>query len=435
MSFDSGRFFPISDDVSSSSSKLKRGDLSQDSLISLAKRITEKCCNHSSRKGSLYTGGLGPHVYLRLKLAQRIPANDTDYNSSQERKALLVKAKHAADYALQQSASSSFRVSLLEGKWVGAKCLLAAIEHQLGNPKKAQNHAQEVVERLEQECSSLILPSGECEILYGRAGALQAIFFLRSELQDSSLGQAFCIATAKHILRQGLHEAQRQQHISGGSLPLLWRWHEKIYLGAAHGIVGILQTLLYLQAVEWQAVEQDFPNILQTITKTIEYLSQNCCLESGNLKSSVSNTADRLVHWCHGAPGLCLLLIQCSRVFPSKKTAFLDQGQNIAENVIWPRGLLKKGLGLCHGISGNALVLLRCAVISEDLGGSAAYRYNRAMHYVKFAIDRWEELEPVPDRPYSLFEGLGGVVCLLLACGSAASSSELSASKFPLYEH
>jgi lantibiotic modifying enzyme len=303
---------------------------------------------------------------------------------------------------------------------------LAAIEYQLGEPKKAQGHAQEVVQRLSRECSSTSFPPGDCEVLYGRAGALQAIFYLRTELQDLSLGQDFCIATAKHILRQGLREAQQQQDAGGGSLPLLWRWHEKVYLGAAHGIVGILQTLLYLQTEEWQAIEREIPNIKRTIESTIDALTRYCCLESGNMKSSLLNTTDQLVHWCHGAPGLCLLLIQASRVFSKKE--YLDQAQEITENVIWPRGLLKKGLGLFHGISGNAFIFLRYSQSAED----GKVWHDRANRYAKFAIDHWEELEPVPDRPYSLFEGLGGFVCLLLEC-SAGSSSERT--RFPLYEY
>ena len=35
---------------------------------------------------------------------------------------------------------------------------------------------------------------------------------------------------------------------------------------------------------------------------------------SGNFKSSYSNDRDRLVHWCHGAPGIITLLIRACKV-------------------------------------------------------------------------------------------------------------------------
>lgn len=31
--------------------------------------------------------------------------------------------------------------------------------------------------------------------------------------------------------------------------PLLWQWHDKIYLGAAHGVAGILYLLLQVSII------------------------------------------------------------------------------------------------------------------------------------------------------------------------------------------
>ena len=61
------------------------------------------------------------------------------------------EARKAAEYALEKASSSSFWVSLLEGKWVGAKCMLAAMEHQLGDSSKGQDHAHQVVDKLAHE--------------------------------------------------------------------------------------------------------------------------------------------------------------------------------------------------------------------------------------------------------------------------------------------
>lgn len=78
----------------------------------------------------------------------------------------------------------------------------------------------------------------------------------------------------------------------------------------------------------------------------------------GHYPSSMGPREGRepLVHWCHGAPGICLMLCKAYQVLgdASLLEAALRAGQ-----AIWQRGLLKKGPGACHGISGNAFALLR----------------------------------------------------------------------------
>jgi hypothetical protein len=51
---------------------------------------------------------------------------------------------------------------------------------------------------------------------------------------------------------------------------------------------------------------------------------------------------------------------------------------------------------------------------------------------VNFALDNFAELQSTPDHPYSLYEGMTGLACLLLAIieGEAESPN----TKFPLYE-
>ena len=146
--------------------------------------------------------------------------------------------------------------------------------------------------------------------------------------------------------------------------------------------------------------------------------------------SSVNNNkSDRLVHWCHGAPGLVLLLILAARFF--RNPVYLDQAKDITRLVIWPRGLLKKGVGLCHGISGNGMVLLR---LSQECEGNERITWRRrALQYAKFAMDNFEDLGSIPDRPYSLFEGCSGFVCFLMDCSSQIQGSVNT--RFPLYEN
>ena len=59
--------------------------------------------------------------------------------------------------------------------------------------------------------------------------------------------------------------------------------------------------------------------------------------------------SSRLVHWCHGAPGVIHLFLKAFWTFG--EMPYLDAARKCAE-AIWQRGLLKKGYGLCHGIAG-----------------------------------------------------------------------------------
>ena len=38
---------------------------------------------------------------------------------------------------------------------------------------------------------------------------------------------------------------------------------------------------------------------------------------------------------------------------------------------------------------------------------------NWAHHFANFAVENLNTLGSIPDRPYSLYEGVGGLICLL----------------------
>ncbi|KAK6132712.1 hypothetical protein DH2020_033517 [Rehmannia glutinosa] len=145
---------------------------------------------------------------------------------------------------------------------------------------------------------------------------------------------------------------------------------------------------------------------------------------SGNYPSSEGSETDRLVHWCHGAPGVALTLVKAAKVFESDEflQAAIDAGE-----VVWNRGLLKR-VGICHGISGNAYVFLSL----YQLTGKPEFLY-RAKAFACFLHDRAQNLisEGVMhggDRPYSLFEGIGGMAYLFL------DMTEPSQARFPAFE-
>ena len=106
---------------------------------------------------------------------------------------------------------------------------------------------------------------------------------------------------------------------------------------------------------------------------------------------------------------------------------FIEWVEALGETV-FTRGLLRKGLGLCHGIGGNGLSLLCC------FSSTKSPRWlRRALLFALEGIRRHQQLLRTPDRPFSLFEGTAGFAVFLRDCAealratSAASAAAVAA--------
>ncbi|KAK5844571.1 hypothetical protein PVK06_000711 [Gossypium arboreum] len=246
------------------------------------------------------------------------------------------------------------------------------------------------------------------ELLYGRAGFLWACSFLNKHIGKDTISTAHIRAVVDEIIESGKRLAGK------GRCPLMYEWHGKKYWGAAHGLAGIMHVLMDTELK---------PDEVEYVKGTLRCMIKNR-FPSGNYPSSEGSESDRLVHWCHGAPGITLTLAKAAEVFGDKEflQAALDAGE-----VVWKRGLLKR-VGICHGISGNAYVFLSL----YRLTGNVEYLY-RAKAFASFLSDRAEKLISQGkmhggDRPYSLFEGIGGMAHLFLDMVKASEA------RFPAYE-
>lgn len=76
--------------------------------------------------------------------------------------------------------------------------------------------------------------------------------------------------------------------------------------------------------------------------------------------------------------------------------------------LIWEKGLLYKGFGLCHGISGNGIVFLYLYNLTNDKKW-----YIMALKYALFSIKYFKKFYNIPDRPDSLYEGYAGLIVFL----------------------
>lgn len=59
----------------------------------------------------------------------------------------------------------------------------------------------------------------------------------------------------------------------------------------------------------------DQETLTEMVKPSVDYVRHRR-FRSGNYPSSLSNETDRLVHWCHGAPGVIHMLMQAYKVSP-----------------------------------------------------------------------------------------------------------------------
>lgn len=335
---------------------------------------------------SLYTGALGT-AYLLFK-AYQVTKDGNDLNLCSE----IVKACDSA------SADSS-KVTFICGR-AGVCALGAVIAKHTGDERLLDYYLRQFKE--------IVIPrDSPNELLYGRAGYLWACSFLNKHIGNNTIPTTHMRLVVDEVVKSGRQLGRK------GRCPLMYEWHGKKYWGAAHGLAGIMHVLMDMELK---------PDEAEDVKGTLRYMIKNR-FPSGNYPSSEGSENDRLVHWCHGAPGVTLTLVKAAEVFGEE---FLQAAVDAGE-VVWKRGLLKK-VGMCHGISGNTYVFLSL----YRLTGNEEYLY-RAKAFACFLLDRAQNLISEGkmhggDRPYSLFEGLGGMAytCLDMVDPQMA--------KFPGYE-
>mmetsp|Transcript_2972 Transcript_2972/g.4336 ORF Transcript_2972/g.4336 Transcript_2972/m.4336 type:complete len:461 (-) Transcript_2972:528-1910(-) len=455
------RFFDLPDiDIDASSDEVNRG---KEFYISHLVDLSQECWDYyekqvvgsTSKQASLYIGSLGPCVFLRYRLAtspsfplltvyhKQSMNGGTNAIIKDSRIQMLQDAMIHVDCILQkrlQDNQITHRITLLEGELVGALTMKIVI----GNAIVALEGDEDgtLIGEIEAAMTNLllfgrkyilseVLAPSECEVLYGRCGYLKAIKFIQTEIGDPKFGRDIASEIINEVWKEGRQDVDPCAIRT--PLPLMWSWRSTIYLGACHGVTGILHTLLDFQDV---LISID-RNAMKLIRETAALLRENMCTESGNLSSSIKSSgsakkSDTLVQWCHGAPGHLLLLTQMAT--KTQNQTYLEVAKDLAASVIQPRGLLRKGVGLCHGVSGNSFCFLSLANAIREIQGdghTSSKWINTACGYANFAVDHFDELKPIPDRPFSLYEGMAGLSCLLLAL---VEGGEGPSSKFPLYE-
>ncbi|KAL5736268.1 hypothetical protein ACOSQ2_031056 [Xanthoceras sorbifolium] len=365
-------------------------DTLENSALSLQQTVVDETWGLSGKRVkdySLYAGALGT-AYLVFKTYQ-LTQNENHLKLCSD----IVKACDSAS-------TDSGLVTFICGR--AGVCALGAVLARHSGDERLLNHYLTQFKEIK-------LPSDlPNELLYGRVGFLWACTFLNKHIGKDTISTSRMRAVVDEIIKAGRRLSNK------GRCPLMYEWHGKKYWGAAHGLAGIMHVLMDMELK---------PDEVEDVKGTLRYMIKNR-FPSGNYPSSEGSESDRLVHWCHGAPGVTLTLVKAAQVFGDEE--FLQAAVDAGE-VVWKRGLLKR-VGICHGISGNTYVFLAL----YRLTGKAEYLY-RAKAFACFLLDRAQKLISEGkmhggDHPYSLFEGIGGMAYLFL------DMIEPREARFPAYE-
>lgn len=353
--------------------------------------------------GGLYTGYLGIawacFTVLR-KSGVEISPDAQQFLLAQSHDLIAAALAHA-ESVTKQSNNKEDRLSMLLGE-SGVWMTAAMLYHFSLDTKARDRYMKKYADLAPEFKTSQLFPQGSDEFFIGRAGYLAGIAVLRSWTGQSVLPDKDIFDICHAIVESG--KQYSRNHYS--PCPLMYAYYHTEYLGAGHGLAGILFALMlfpdYLKAN---------PDSEQLVRSALAYMLQITPVDTGNLPSAMDEvsgqhrrpSSDILVHWCHGATGAVLVYARAFVLW--KDPRYLLACRQCAD-VIWKRGLLKKGPGICHGVAGSAYAFL----VLYRLTGEVFYLHRASMFAEFMQSDTFKHARR-PDCPYSLFEGLAGTAC------------------------
>ncbi|XP_064419552.1 glutathione S-transferase LANCL1 isoform X1 [Latimeria chalumnae] len=313
-------------------------------------------------------------------------------------------------------------LSCLTKRWMTFLCgdagplaIAAVVYSKLQREKESEQCISQtcVLSRLLRWHSSVVKLESKVpdEMLYGRMGYLSSLVFVNEQFGQEKIPKQYIQQICNTVLISGENLSKKRNYASRS--PLMYEWYQEYYVGAAHGLSGIYY---FLMQPSFELSHEKLHGLVKPSVDFVRHLK----FPSGNYPPCIDDTRDSLVHWCHGAPGVIYMLIQAYKVFG--EDGYLQDALQCGE-VIWQRGLLKKGYGLCHGAAGNAYGFLALYKLTQDL----KYLY-RACKFAEWCLDYGKHGCRTPDTPFSLFEGMAGTIYFL------ADLLQPMNAKFPTFE-
>ena len=280
------------------------------------------------------------------------------------------------------------------------------------------------------------MENSEVELLYGTSGYLYCLLYLKKYIISEMNGNQIINKNSMELLNNTIIQIFNILLKSGIKSMKKYHWDKcllfpfplnenrpQFYLGAAHGLIGVLYILLstikfYPELFKQElTLDENKINIQDILLKSIKYVQSLQIESTGNFPSDVSGRdSGELVHFCHGCVGALHLFLLAEQFYPNngfKETALS------CNKCLWERGLLLKGICLCHGMSGIVYSLIRLYKYTKDdlylkeaIGICKGTYDPNILSLVKEDKDPQRKCKGIPDTPYSLMEGEGG--CLVM---------------------
>ena len=254
------------------------------------------------------------------------------------------------------------------------------------------------------------------EWLYGRAGYIHACELLRRTFHDGTSASKYDSALLQEIravrddvVRATVLRGRAYAQSQGKASPLMYTWAGSEYLGAAHGIMGILHTFLDVLSTydddDDERLRQDVSDSVDYVASKEQFLDHEETM-GGHYGHYDDGQPASSVQMCHGATGAVWLFSKAFDVLGNDKYKALALRSGDA---IWRHGLLQKGPGVCHGMSGSGYAMLRLFRLTRD-----AKWLHRACAIGDYMLsDDVVARSRTPDNPVSLFEGSAGAALFL----------------------
>ena len=303
----------------------------------------------------------------------------------------------------------------------------------------------------------------ELELLYGISGYLYSLLFLKKYL-----------LSFKHLMTFQKEENQLNNiikelffEIIGKGIKCMknYKWnkcllypfplndqYETLYLGAAHGLIGVIYMLLccikiYPKLLSCENndissfIKQNYGSLENFLIINLNYIKSLQNESTGNFPDDVEGN-DKVcdkVHFCHGCVGAVHLFLLAHELFPSNNFDLVAKKCN---KCLWEKGILYKGNGLCHGISGTCYALIKLYThykddlyLREAIAMASATFDPKVQSLVSEYVDPQRKAKGIPDTPFSLMEGDGGLLIMYYDLISLINGDKDVMTKiFPGYE-
>ncbi|XP_026461731.1 lanC-like protein 3 homolog [Ctenocephalides felis] len=393
MSLINNRYFKNElDDYKSGAVKIDEGVIKHQIQNIVEDILIQQPANYRNCRGGLYVGdaGIAYMLYYLIKSNLFPESNEKFYQQALqyiESSNTYLKKKHSED-----------DIGFLLGS-TGVHAVTAAV-YDLDIERKSltKDYAKKFLQAAE-----FVKNTQWDEVLVGRAGYLSGALWINKVLSQPAISSNTLYSICDKMVQSGRQYAAQ----NSSPCPLMYSYHGSEYLGAAHGLSAILQMLLsapgYLDK---------HPQAMKEVKESVDYMLsvQNsegnfpCTLDEVGYKRPENK---ELVHWCHGGPGVVYLMAKAYLTYKDDKylLSCLKTG-----DLVWNKGLLRKGPGICHGVAGSGYVFLLLYRLTGDQ--KHLHRANKMAEFMR--SEHFRAKARTPDSPYSLYEGTAGTVCFLI---------------------